>query len=297
MHDSGEDFVFTTIGGLSPATFSLDDDAGGPLSNTRTFTMVAVGTYTVMELAVDGFTTSLSCTDLSGGTSTASATATIGQAPGETVTCLYTNTAQPMSNLADLAIGIAAPNQLAPVGQSPVAALLSPVEAQAQAPSLVTYSLTMTNNGPEVAQNVSVTNPMPVGLMFVSNTGGCMMPFPCSLVTLADGQNLAITTTLSRLAGFDPRQLIMLTLSLLTIALWQLAGQRVVPSVTGTAEAVLPAMEGQWLSSLLLGQGLAILGLVLYAVLVGPLVPLDVVGAFQSGLLLGVMLEGYRRSR
>ena len=91
--------------------------------------------------------------------------------------------------------------------------------------------------------------------------------------------------------------MILLALSLLTIVLWQLASQRVVPSVTGTAEAVVAARERQWLSSPLLGRGLAILGLVLYAVLVGPLVPLDGVGDFLSGLLFAVMLEGYRRSR
>ena len=67
------------------------------------------------------------------------------------------------------------------------------------------------------------------------------------------------------------------------------------PNVTGTAEAVVSAMESQWLSSPFLGRCSATLGLVLYAVLVGPLVPLDGVGAFLSGLLLAVMLDGYRR--
>ena len=116
--DSGQDFAFTTTGGLTPATFSLDDDADGTLPTTQTYTYLKAGTYTETEPAVDGSTTSPSCTDLSGSTSTAGATATIGLAPGETVTCLYTNTAQPVSNLADLAIGIAAPNQLAPVGKA-----------------------------------------------------------------------------------------------------------------------------------------------------------------------------------
>lgn len=97
------------------------------------------------------------------------------------------------------------------MGQSPLAALLSPAKAQAQALSLVTYSVTGTNNGPEVAQNVSLTSSVPVGLMFVSNTGACMASFPYALGTPAGGQNLAITTTFSRLPGFDPSQVIMVT--------------------------------------------------------------------------------------
>ena len=64
-------------------------------TNTQTFDTVPVGTYTVTETAVAGYTTTLSCTDPSGGTSTSGSTATIDLAPGETVTCTFTNTAQP----------------------------------------------------------------------------------------------------------------------------------------------------------------------------------------------------------
>ena len=71
--------------------------------------------------------------------------------------------------------------------------------------------------------------------------------------------------------------MILLTLSLLAIAIWRLAVQPVVASATG---AVLPAAKSQWLSSLLFGQGLANLGLVLSAVFVGLLVPRDGGGGF-----------------
>ena len=93
--DAAQDFSFTTTGGLSPATFDLDDDADGTLSNTQTFNDVAAGAYTVTEGAVSGYTTTVSCVDPSGGTSTAGSTTNINLAPGETVTCTYTNTAQP----------------------------------------------------------------------------------------------------------------------------------------------------------------------------------------------------------
>ena len=52
-----------------------------------------------------------------------------------------------------------------------------------------------------------------------------------------------------------------------------------------------------WLSSLVFGQILATLGMSLWAFMVGPLVRHDGVGALLSGLLLGVMIESYRRSR
>ena len=92
--DSAQDFSFTTAGGLIPATFDLDDDADGTLSNTQTFNNVSAGTYSVTETAVSGYTTTLSCVDPSGGTITAGNTATIDLAPGETVTCTFTNTVQ-----------------------------------------------------------------------------------------------------------------------------------------------------------------------------------------------------------
>ena len=41
--DDPQDFSFTAGGGLSPASFQLDDDADATLSNTRTFTNVAAG--------------------------------------------------------------------------------------------------------------------------------------------------------------------------------------------------------------------------------------------------------------
>ena len=62
--DDAPGFAFTTTDGLTPTAFSLDDDADGTLSNTRTFTTLAAETYTVTETALADFTTSVSCTAL-----------------------------------------------------------------------------------------------------------------------------------------------------------------------------------------------------------------------------------------
>ena len=91
-----QNFGYTTTGGLTPSTFSLDDDSDPTLSNTRVYTGVVPGTYSVTEtLPVAGWDfTSLICSDPNGGTTTSGATATIGMSNGENITCTYTNTQQ-----------------------------------------------------------------------------------------------------------------------------------------------------------------------------------------------------------
>lgn len=94
--NNAQDFAFTTTGtGLS--NFSLDDDADGTLPNTRTFTGLASGTYTVDEGSVAGWSlTNLVCVDPTTNSSVNVGTgvATINLAAGESVTCTYTNTLQ-----------------------------------------------------------------------------------------------------------------------------------------------------------------------------------------------------------
>ena len=81
-----QDFSFTAGGGLSPASFSLDDDADGTLSNTRTFTDLAPGSgYSLSETVPSGWDqTGATCDD-------GSPVSNIDVAAGETVTCTFTN--------------------------------------------------------------------------------------------------------------------------------------------------------------------------------------------------------------
>ncbi len=83
--DSSQDFSFLTSGtGLS--AFSLDDDTDGTLSNTKTFTNLLPGTYSVTESTVSGWDlTNAVCSDGSSNTS-------INLSAGENVTCTFTNT-------------------------------------------------------------------------------------------------------------------------------------------------------------------------------------------------------------
>ncbi len=54
--DDPQDFSFTAGGGLTPASFSLDDDANGTLSNTQSFNSVVPGSgYSVAETVPAGW--------------------------------------------------------------------------------------------------------------------------------------------------------------------------------------------------------------------------------------------------
>ena len=78
------------------------------------------------------------------------------------------------------------------------------------------------------------------------------------------------------------------------IATWQLAA---VPAMATGVSCTIMVSGGSWLTSMLLGQVTATVGLGFYAVLVGPLVAHDGIGAFLAGVLLAVIIEGYRRAR
>jgi hypothetical protein len=86
---------------------------------------------------------------------------------------------------------------------------------------------------------------------------------------------------------------ILLVLSLATFAVWRLSGQ---PALLQAATPGGARMPGRPLAALVLvGQCVAGLGLGLYGALVEPLVTHDVIGALLSGVLLGVLMECFRR--
>ncbi len=72
-------------------------------------------------------------------------------------------------------------------------------------PGNVTYTLTATNNGTSTATGVTVTDPLPSGLTFVSVTGtGCSQAggtVTCNTGTLASGANSTITIVATPTAG------------------------------------------------------------------------------------------------
>jgi hypothetical protein len=84
--DDPQDFNFTAGGGLSPASFQLDDDVDGTLSNTRTYNDITPASgYTVAEtLPVGWLQLSATCSD-------GSPVTNVNVSAGETVTCTFVN--------------------------------------------------------------------------------------------------------------------------------------------------------------------------------------------------------------
>ena len=85
--DDAQDFGFTTTGGLTPATFTLDDDEDGTLSDQQTFTDLAPGPYAISRTPVSGWAGDVTCDT---GETTDGTTATIDLSAGEDVTCTFT---------------------------------------------------------------------------------------------------------------------------------------------------------------------------------------------------------------
>jgi uncharacterized repeat protein (TIGR01451 family) len=67
----------------------------------------------------------------------------------------------------------------------------------------VTYTVTVTNNGPSTATSVVVSDTTPTGLAFISNSGACTSAYPCNLGTLTAGQSMTISSTYSIPANFS----------------------------------------------------------------------------------------------
>ena len=84
--NDAQDFEFTAGGGLSPASFQLDDDSNPTLSNTRTFADVNPGGgYSLSETVPSGWDQiTATCDD-------GSPVSNVNVAPGETVTCTFLN--------------------------------------------------------------------------------------------------------------------------------------------------------------------------------------------------------------
>ena len=74
--------------------------------------------------------------------------------------------------------------------------------ANAVAGTNVVYTITVTNAGPSDAAGVTVADPTPPGLTFVSNAGDCTTAFPCNLGTLPPAATRTITATFAIPSGY-----------------------------------------------------------------------------------------------
>ena len=74
--------------------------------------------------------------------------------------------------------------------------------ATAVAGTNVVYTITVTNAGPSDATGVTLADPTPPGLTFVSNAGDCTTAFPCNLGTLPPAATRTITATFAIPSGY-----------------------------------------------------------------------------------------------
>ena len=74
--------------------------------------------------------------------------------------------------------------------------------ANAVAGTNVVYTITVTNAGPSDATGVTLADPTPPGLTFVSNAGDCTTAFPCNLGTLPPAATRTITATFAVPSGY-----------------------------------------------------------------------------------------------
>jgi hypothetical protein len=89
--NSAQDFNFSTTGGLSASSFSLDDDSDNTLSNTQTFNSVSPGVYTITEAATSGWDFSTIDCGAANNVSISGSMVTITITGGQSVSCTYTN--------------------------------------------------------------------------------------------------------------------------------------------------------------------------------------------------------------
>lgn len=139
--DDAQDFPFTTTGGLTPSTFTLDDDlASTTPTDTQAFTNVSPGTYTITETLQPGWAVSITCSGAINSTvniTTNSVSVTL--AAGEHVTCTFTNTHR-------VSVDVGGKYNTPPG----------------------TYGLTVFNLGPWPITQIHVVDPLPSGVTFGS---------------------------------------------------------------------------------------------------------------------------------
>ncbi len=135
-----------------------------------------------------------------GSAATFTATGTVAPAAAGTLT--NTAAAAPPAGTTDPDLGNNSGSDSTTIVAAADLAVSKSGPAGATAGTDVVFTIDVTNKGPSTATSVVVADPPPTGLAFVSNSGACLTPFPCSLGTLAPGATATITTTFHVPSGY-----------------------------------------------------------------------------------------------
>ena len=187
----------------SNVTYTLTATNGGPYKATAvTVTDTLPGTVTFVSA-------STGCNE-SGGTVTCTTASPISGASVQfTVTVTAPNTAGSISNAASVTSNRADPDLsndsvtvvtavVVPSADLSVAKSASPVVPLAG--QNMTYTITVTNNGPEIASSITLVDGLPSSVAFVSASAGCFLSSGavfCTASSLASGDSLAFTITVT----------------------------------------------------------------------------------------------------
>jgi len=186
----------------APLSFVLNVSNAGPDPTTGTLTVS--NTVPSGVTAATGSGPGWSCGALSGSVITCTSTTSIassGSAPSLTIT-MNAPGSGPATDSASVSSGTADPNsgnntasQSVTVNAQADVSITKNTSSAGIAGQNMVYTIVVTNNGPSTANAVSVADPTPSGLTFVSNSGACTSAYPCALGNLTSGQNATITST------------------------------------------------------------------------------------------------------
>jgi uncharacterized repeat protein (TIGR01451 family) len=199
-----------TVNAGQPLSYTIKVGNNGPDSISGTITVV--DTLPVGVTGATGSGVNWTCGLPSGGTITCTAPGPLGVAQLPTLT--FSMTAPASGGLITDSVTVSSStndpspsNNSKSVNTTVVAqadlAITKTGPAGVTAGQNITYTVGVTNNGPSAAVGVTVSDPDPLNLTFVSNSGACVTPYPCNVGTLNSGQTVTITSTYSTSPSFS----------------------------------------------------------------------------------------------
>jgi uncharacterized repeat protein (TIGR01451 family) len=190
----------------SPLSFTLSVSNAGPDATSGSVTVSNTFPSGVTSFTFSG--TGWTCGALSGSIATCTNSNSIANG-GSAAALALSMTAPPSgpaNDSAAVSAGTADPNGANNSASQSVAVtgvanldLTMTGPASVIAGQTIAYTVTLTNNGPSTAPNVSVIDvtPFPAVSGFISNTGACTHISPCNFTNIASGQTLTYVTTYS----------------------------------------------------------------------------------------------------
>ena len=170
-------------------------NAGPDAASTTTTLTVAGGTFgTLPSGCVNGPPNTILCSVSIAPSGSANFVVPVN-APGAGPVSLSGNVAP--SGATDNNSGNNSASQSTTVTPKADLAIVKTGPATAGAGTNVSYTIVVTNNGPSDAPAVVVSDPPVAGLTWVSNSGACTTPFPCTIASIANGASATILATYS----------------------------------------------------------------------------------------------------